>query len=48
MQPLLPRSIDDVTYHLRGSFAAGFGVFDAEPQQVAELCTPRSTSSLTQ
>ena len=34
-----PRSIAAVTY-LRGTYAAGFSVFDVEPKQHADLCTP--------
>ena len=47
MQPLSPRSIAAVTY-LRDTYtyAAGFSVFDAEPKQHADLCTPRNKGGL--
>ena len=43
MQPLLLRLIAAVTY-LWSTYTAGFSVFDAEPKQHADLCTPRMSS----
>ena len=32
--------VDRAVTYLRGTYAAGFSVFDAEPKQMAALCTP--------
>ena len=44
MNAAIVAEVDRAVTYLRGTYAAGFSVFDAEPKQHADLCTPRMRS----